>query len=71
MEVPKLEDPSKNVGISNHPKFPHPPGCPLKKPWEVERTTTFFVGLGIATSPRDSGSPSENGFMEPKYYAFR
>ena len=21
--------------------------------------------------PRDPGSPSENGFMEPKYYAFR
>ena len=23
------------------------------------------------TDPRDPGSPSENGFMEPKYYAFR
>ena len=25
----------------------------------------------LDTLPRDPGSPSENGFMEPKYYAFR
>ena len=27
--------------------------------------------FGSAYIPRDPGSPSENGFMEPKYSAFR
>ena len=32
---------------------------------------SFTYSENKATFPRDPGSPSENGFMEPKYYAFR
>ena len=31
---------------------------------------SFLLGPGLLI-PRDPGSPSENGFMEPTYYAFR
>ena len=32
--------------------------------------SSFLLDLSIS-GPRDPGSPSQNGFMEPKYFAFR
>ena len=49
----------------------------FKSPTEYNESTFFQAGhlsmdlFGSAYIPRDPGSPSENGFMEPKYSAFR
>ena len=37
--------------------------------WHLSRVSTALQPW--ESYPRDPGSPSENGFMEPKYYAFR
>ena len=38
---------------------------------QVMTHSKWIHGTGVPTFPKDPGSPSENGFMEPKYCAFR
>ena len=60
------------------PDLPNDTLWGLKKRWllipnDIPRILGFFVFLFVFLHvfPRDPGSPSENGFMEPKYHSFR